>query len=94
VACGSFRDTSVVTKRELLGLNGGTLVNLVCIISDINLFLNAFAKLWKTNTRFVMSVRPSVRPYGWNNSSPTGQIFIKFDIGVFFENLSIKFKFH
>ena len=28
---------------------------------------------------FVMSVRPSA----WNNSAPTGQIFMKFDTGVF-----------
>ena len=37
-----------------------------------------------------MSICPSV----WNNSTPTGRIFVKFDICVFFENLSRKFKFH
>ena len=36
----------------------------------------------------------SVRPFGWNNSVPTRQILIKFDICVFSENLSRKFKFH
>ena len=30
----------------------------------------------------------------WNNSAPTWQIFIKFEIWAFFENLSRKFKFH
>jgi hypothetical protein len=36
----------------------------------------------------------SVRPSAWNNSAPTGRIFIKFDILAFFEYLSRKFKFH
>jgi hypothetical protein len=36
----------------------------------------AFAKLRKATISFVMSVRPST----WNNSAPTGRIFIKFDI--------------
>jgi hypothetical protein len=30
----------------------------------------------------------------WNNSAPTGRIFMKFGIGVFFGSLSRKFKFH
>jgi hypothetical protein len=36
----------------------------------------------------------SVRPSAWNNSTPTGRIFVKFDICLFFEYLSRKFKFH
>ena len=36
----------------------------------------------------------SVCPSTWNNSAPSGRVFIKFDISVFFENLSRKFKFH
>jgi len=32
----------------------------------------------------------SVRPSAWENQAPTGRIFIKFDIWVFFENLSRK----
>jgi hypothetical protein len=39
-------------------------------------------------------VCPSLRPSAWNNSTPTGQIFMKFDIGGFFENLSRMLKFH
>jgi len=35
-----------------------------------------------------------VRPSAWKNSAPTGRIFMKFYIWVFFENLSRKFKFH
>jgi hypothetical protein len=41
-----------------------------------------------------LSVCPSVRPSAWNNSAPTGRIFIKFHISVFFNNLSRKCKFH
>jgi len=35
-----------------------------------------------------------VRPYSWNRSTPTGWIFVKFDVCVFVENLSRIFKFH
>jgi len=34
------------------------------------------------------SSRLSVCPSAWNNSAPTGRIFMKFDIWEFFENLS------
>jgi len=47
-------------------------------------FLGVFAELWKVAVGFVMSVCLS----GWNSSAPTGWIFMKFDIWVFFENLS------
>jgi len=50
-------------------------------------FLGAFAKLWKETVSFVMSVCPSA----WNNSASTERIFMKYDIRVFFENLSRKF---
>ena len=36
----------------------------------------------------------SVCPSAWNNSPPTGRIFLKCDVWLFLENLSIKFKFH
>jgi hypothetical protein len=39
-------------------------------------FLGAFAKLRKGTVSFVMSVSLSA----WNNSTPTGRIFMKFDI--------------
>ena len=48
----------------------------------ICLFLCAFA-----------SPRLSVCQYARDKSAPTGRIFIKFDIWVFFENLSRKFEF-
>ena len=49
-------------------------------------FWDAFANLWRCTFSFVMSVRPPP----WNNSAPTGLIFMKFVIWVFFENLSRK----
>jgi hypothetical protein len=36
----------------------------------------------------------SVCRSAWNNSAPTGRIFMKFDVWVCFENLSRKLKFH
>jgi hypothetical protein len=39
-------------------------------------FLGAFAKLRKVTVNFAMSVRPSA----WNNSAPTGRIFMKLGI--------------
>jgi hypothetical protein len=57
-------------------------------------FLGALAKLRKETIDFVMSVRSSVRLSTWNNSAPTGRIFMKFDAWGCIKNLSIKFKFH
>ena len=51
-------------------------------------FLGAFEKLREAIISF-MSVRLST----WNNSAPTGRNLIKFDIWVFFENLSTKLNF-
>ena len=34
----------------------------------------------------------SVRPSAWNNSAPTGRIYMKFDIWGFFENVLEKIK--
>ena len=47
-------------------------------------------KCERATVSFVMSVRPSI----WNNSAPTGRIFMKFDISVFLKNLPRKPKFH
>jgi hypothetical protein len=44
--------------------------------------------------RLLASSCLSVRPSAWNNSAPTGRIFMKFNIRGFFENLSRKLKFH
>ena len=43
--------------------------------------------------RLLASSCLSVRLSAWNNSVPTERIFMKFDIGLLFENLSRKFKF-
>jgi hypothetical protein len=50
--------------------------------------LGAFAKLLKATV--VMYVRLSDRPSSWNNSTSMDQIFMKFDIWEFFENMSTK----
>jgi hypothetical protein len=52
----------------------------------VNHFLGAFAKLWKVAISFVMCVLLSVCLHGTTLAS-TGQIFMKFDIWVLFENL-------
>jgi len=51
--------------------------------------LGEFAKLWEATISFVTSVCPSA----WNNSTPTGRIYIEFEILVFFENMPRKSKF-
>jgi hypothetical protein len=52
-----------------------------------------FSKILKKTISLVMSVDClSVHPSAWKNSTPTGLIFMKFDIWVFFENLSRNFK--
>ena len=48
----------------------------------------------KKSIRFFVPIRPCFRLSAWNNSIPTGRIFMKFNIWVFFDNLSRKFKFH
>ena len=52
--------------------------------------LGAFTKLRKSLLASCLSVRVSAR----NKSAPTGRIIIKFDLCVFLENMSRKFKFH
>ena len=53
----------------------------------------AFAKLRKAIISFFMSVF-FVRLPVWNNSVPTGRVFIKFGISVSSEILLTNFKFH
>jgi hypothetical protein len=55
---------------------------------SVHSFLGAFAKLREKTISFVMTVSP----FAWN-LIPTERIFMKFDICVFFENMSWKFKF-
>ena len=56
------------------------------------LSVGALAKLRKANIGIVISVSLSVCLSARNNSAPTERVFTKFDILVFFENLSRKFK--
>jgi len=49
-------------------------------------FLGAFEKLRMSISSLFLCVSLSVR----NNSAPTGRIFTKFDIWVFFENRAAK----
>jgi len=49
-----------------------------------------FTKLREATIIFVISVCP----FAWNNFIPIERIFMKFDIWVFFDSLSIKFKLH
>jgi hypothetical protein len=56
------------------------------ILVHVQPFLGAFAELWQVAVSFVISVFPLACPSAWNNSAPTGRIFMKFDIWVFFEN--------
>jgi hypothetical protein len=64
---------------------------------QMNLFLDMCTKLWKAPISFVksdcLSVHPFVSLSTWNNSAPTGRIFMKFNFWVFFKTLSRKFKF-
>ena len=46
--------------------------------------LRALSQNYEKRLTFIMSVRPSA----WNNSAPTGRIFVKFIIRVSSESLS------
>ena len=48
----------------------------------------------KATISFVFSVCLPIRKSACNNSVSTARIFMKFDISVFFQNMSSKFKFH
>jgi hypothetical protein len=56
--------------------------------------LGAFEKLRKATISFVLSLCRCVCPSAWNNSAPTGWIFMKFDTWVFFGSLSRRFGFY
>jgi hypothetical protein len=59
----------------------------------IRRFLGPCANLRKTIVGFVMSVYLSVGLSAWNNSAPTGRIFIKFNIWRFFRKNVEKISF-
>jgi hypothetical protein len=77
---GFLWDKAVVSRDTIKWTSFSSLVS----------FLGAFPELRKSLISFVMFACP----YAWNNSAPTGRIFVKFHTLLFFENLSRKFKFH
>jgi hypothetical protein len=50
-------------------------------------FRGASAKLRQTASCLVMTASPSIRPFPWNNSTPTIQILMEYDICALFENM-------
>jgi len=59
--------------------------------SDVKMeqiFLGAFVKLRQATISVIVSM------VTWNYSIPTLRIFMKFDVSIFIDNLSIRFKFH
>jgi hypothetical protein len=64
--------------RAVLFKCQGCELSIIQIIIIQGLFLGAFQKLRKVAVSFITSVRPST----WNNSSPTGRFFTKFDMSI------------
>ena len=63
-----------------------------CTVTETSIF-RRFCKISKSDYQHRL-VCPSVRPSAWYNSAPTGRISTKFDIWLFFENLSRKCRFY
>jgi hypothetical protein len=57
-------------------------------------FLSALAELRKATVSFFRSVCLTVHSFTWNNSAPSGRIFMQVDNWLLFENLSRIYKFH
>ena len=75
-----YRRVSCVLCQALRLLLGG---GLICTVTSF--FLTSFAGLPKDTVSFLhICLCLSVRPSTWNNSAPTGRIFMKFDIWLFF----------
>jgi hypothetical protein len=67
---------------------GGVEINLHFLCKVRSFFLCVFEKLQKSTISFIMCVLSA-----WNNSAPIGQVFMKHDVWVFFENVLRKFMF-
>jgi len=92
-AVSSFTQSFESYAENLLLSSNPTLYNLIIVTKKKLIkteFLGAFAKLRKAAIRIVMSVCL----FAWNWSAPTGRVFMKFGIRVFFKNRSIKLKFY
>ena len=53
--------------------------------ADMKAKVAVFRRFRKIGEKWMLIVVMSVRLSAWKNSAPTGRIFIKFDIGMFFE---------
>jgi len=73
---------SAHTDRILCVLYGSENKQWLFLWAVFNDVLGTFAKLWKATISYVI-----ICLYAWNNLAPTGRIFMKCDIWVFFENL-------
>jgi len=96
----SVDDTALLSIQSINGIALLRSVVLILVIlkmlpffrhhSLLEEFLVESANLQKAAVSFAMSVPPSV----WNNSAPTGRVYMKFDISIFFKNLLRILKFH
>ena len=69
-------------------------INCTVLSRSIQSFICGGEGFAKLGNRQLATLCLSVCLSVWNNASPTGRIFMKFDIWVFFENLLRKLKFH
>jgi hypothetical protein len=89
----------ITYKHKIIQLNFYSWKNFnscVYIISNriLTYYLQlTFARSRKAAVRFVMNVRPSVRPSAWNNSTSTGRRSMTTDMSIFRKFVE-KFKFH
>jgi hypothetical protein len=75
---GSVNPVGRSSNRDFIVLQSEGQDRLFHVIKSCTQFLDASAKLRKSAASFVMPIRPSA----WNNSSPTGRIFVEFYILV------------
>ena len=89
-----------ITRKRSLDSHNGSVTGTIIVWTEHQfsqkntMVFRHVHKIAKATISFVMSAFLSVCPSDWNNSAPTGQICIRFDIWVFFGNLSGKSKFH
>jgi len=66
----------------------------LCPLTDLRVFVHLKARSRNCEKRLLASSFLSVSLSVCNSSAVTGRIFVKFDIWIWFENLSKKFEFH
>jgi hypothetical protein len=75
--------------HQYFGVNQAVIATVEGELEQIGISFRHICKIVKSDY-----VCRSVCLSTWNNSAPTGRIFVKFYIWVLFENLSRKYKFH